>query len=249
MRFRYGLASDVSTIEHKLQAAFRSSGYEKQYNASSGMVMPVEYEEGHIDFARWGGRGISAVAATSGIVKHPRFRLAIRNRRCLVPANYWLLLGNPPYLIHSLNDRLLTFAGICNSYPHPTLEDRYITCFSIILAPAPDKIRSLVNYVPVTIQAGDRRKWLRKSASLSQITRLLSPERSLDGFPLHPDINDPTINSRQAINPAGLTLDQSITLLRRKHTEEIRTDRRRYKEMVGQAKERSVTDRLSQQNS
>ncbi|MFA0961803.1 SOS response-associated peptidase family protein [Roseivirga sp. BDSF3-8] len=243
MRFRYGLVSDISVIERKLQAAFRSSGYEKQFNASAGMVMPVVYDEGHLDFVRWGGRGISAVAATSGIVRHPRFRHAVRNRRCLVPANYWLLLGNPPYLMHSLTDRLVTYAGICNSYPHPTIENRYVTCYSIILCPAPDKLRSLVNYVPVTIQAGDRRKWLKKTASLNQVTRLLSPDRAADGFPVDPMINDPSLNNREAINPTGPTIDQHITLIRRKQTEELRTDRRRYKEMVGTAKERKVVEK------
>lgn len=207
------------------------------------MVMPIIFEEGHLDLARWGGRGVSPVAATSGIVRHPSFRHAIRNRRCLVPANYWLLLGTPPYLIHSIKDRMVTFAGLCNSYHHPTEESRIVTCFSIILTPAPDKLRSLVNYVPVTIRPGDRRKWLRKTASLSQITRLLNPERSMDGFPVDPAINNPLVNSREAINPTGYTIDQNITLIRRKQTEEMRTDRRRYKEMVGQAKERTVLEK------
>lgn len=248
MRFRYGLVSEVSTIEKKLQAEFRSSGYQKQYNACKAIIMPVIYEEGYLDFVRWGGRGISAVAAASGIVRHPRFRHAIRNRRCLIPANYWLLLGRPPYLIHSLKEKLITFAGVCNSYIEPGDEPRITTCFSIILAPAPQKLQSLATYAPVIIHAGDRRKWLRESSSLSQMTRLLNPMGEIDGFPVSEAINNPSENTRQSINPIGYTLDQQLTLLRRRHTEEIRTDRKRYKEMLGKAKEREQEEKRHRLN-
>jgi putative SOS response-associated peptidase YedK len=218
---RFTIASRVAAIEQEFQAEFQYT-FEEVYNAHFGMELPVIRggEENKIVAQRWGlipywskGPNLKFHNINSparNIVKNPIFRVPVRRRRCLVLANCFFIwvMAKPgekiPYVVYDGKQRLLSFAGIWDSF-----EDRdsgeCIESFSVITTHADKRLNNYTSQMPVIIPPGRRRKFLRSSAHLNEVMRMLRPTESasLNLYPVSSAVNDFQNNTREVVMPVG----------------------------------------------
>ncbi len=217
----YALASGSESIEREFQAAFQYE-YEPCCNVRAGKWMPVikagRPEE--IISLRWGllpfwsktpdirYRHINAYARD--VVKHPVYRVPLRRSRCLVLANCyyeWITEENGkkrPYLIYFGGERLVSMAGLWDIW---TDSERRVSIesFSIITTHASRRLKPFISTMPVIIPPARRRKYLKLSTPLNEITAMLRPYESdrINLYPVGPGINDIHAAGKSLLNPVG----------------------------------------------
>ena len=194
----YSIGSDYKSIEAALSYEF-SYAFKSSYITKTNQALPIiiDPEKGKIEQALWGLRGSSEEAKifpwirSEGIIKKQPTRSLIRNNRCLVPANGFFIKhtsGNC-YFIYFPKNKIITFGGIWK-----TLKDKELnietTIFAIISCLSSGKISNLTQRIPLVINPGARRNFLKKEKPLMDITRLLRKENNLDfnGVPVSSDI-------------------------------------------------------------
>ncbi len=217
----YALASGHRSVEGEFQAVFQYK-YEPCCNVRVGKWMPV-IKAGHAEKVvslRWGllpcwsrspdirYRHINASARE--VVKHPVYRVPLRRRRCLVPANcyYEWIAGEDgrkrPWLIYFGGERLVSMAGLWDVWTDR--EQRIsIESFSIITTHASGRLKPFVSNMPVIIPPQWRRKYLKLSTPLREITSMLRPYESdrINLYPVGPGINDIHARGKGLLMPAG----------------------------------------------
>ncbi len=221
MSTRYTIASSVEAIEKEFQAEFQYT-FEKVYNAHFGMELPVicSGEETKIQAFRWGMipfwskepnlKYHNILSPAREIVKSPVYKVPIRRRRCIVPANcffIWSRHGNlrkAPFVVYDARHRLMSFAGIWDSWEN-TEKTSLIHSFSIITAPPPRRLAAYAGEVPVIVPEGRRRKFLRSSSSLMEVMQLLRPLESdtINLYPTSDAVGDFQCNTREVLLPVG----------------------------------------------
>lgn len=149
----------------------------------------------------------------------PGMNRLIRARRCLVLADAFIA-GNPdaPFLVYLRNKmRPFCFAGLWNqSISEDTGDD--VFSFTIITTVANPIISSLgAVRMPVILDPTNEHRWLRPSASLSDILCLLQPYPvyKMNAIPVSPILSEAP-NSSSVIQPKGKSLfDESFQLDKR----------------------------------
>ncbi len=217
----YALASGAASIEREFQGVFQF-GYKPCCNVRVGKWMPV-IKAGKADeivslrwglLPHWSGtpdfRYRHILASAREVVKHPVYRVPLRSRRCLVPANCYFewIAGEDgrkrPYLIYFGGERLFSMAGLWDVW---TDRERKVSIetYSIITTHACSRLRPFVSQMPVIIPPGHRRKYLKQSTPLMDITRMLRPYESdrVNLYPVRPAINDIHARGKQLLMPAG----------------------------------------------
>ncbi len=217
----YALASGTEAIEKEFQAVFQHQ-HNRCYNARVGNHMPViksGHQEEIVSF-RWGllpywsktqdmrYRHINANAGD--IVKHPVYRVPLRQRRCLVLANCyfeWIIDKGGrkmPFLIYFGGERLFSMAGLWDVWTDVSRQI-CIETFSIITTHACKRLKPFVPRMPVLIPAGRRRKYLKPSTSLQEVTSMLRPYESdrVNLYPVGPGINDIHAIGKDLLLPIG----------------------------------------------
>ena len=218
---RYTIVSSFRTIEQEFQAEFQYT-YQKTYHAHFGHEMPVILagEESRIVGLRWGLipfwsrepnlKFHNINSSARNIVKNAAFRVPIRRRRCLVLANCFFIWSRTeqgrkmPYVVYDGKQRLMSFAGIWDSWVHPD-KTKIIQSFSIVTAPSIKRIWPFSRSMPVIIPPGRRRKYLRQSTPLMDVMRLLRPPESdsINLYPVSEKANNFHENSRDILLPVG----------------------------------------------
>ena len=156
---------------------------EPSYNIAPQTFQPVvrlnrDSREREIVMMRWGlipywskdekigHRTINAKAET--VAKNPAFREAIKNRRCLVPADAfyeWQKLDaktKQPYAIALKSGELYALAGLWERWRDPKTRDPLET-FTIITTDPNELVEPLHNRMPVIIPRRDYTRWLASS--------------------------------------------------------------------------------------
>lgn len=217
----YALASGTEAIQKEFQAVFQYE-HHRCFNVRVGDYMPVikSGQQDEIVSFRWGllpywsktndmrYRHINANAGD--IVKHPVYRVPLRQRRCLVIANCyfeWIIDKKgrkTPYLIYFSGERLFSMAGLWDSWTD--IDNRIcIESFSIIITHASKRLKPFVSSMPVIIPSGRRRKYLKSSTPLQEITSMLRPYESdrLNLYPVGKGINDIHAKGKDLLLPVG----------------------------------------------
>jgi putative SOS response-associated peptidase YedK len=124
---------------------------------------------------------INARAETAA--SKPAFRDALRQRRCLVPADgfyEWKREGGrkQPYLIQMLDGGLFTFAGLWQGEPGQE-------SFTILTTEANELLSPLHNRMPVIIETADQDRWLDPRTAVDDVQALLRTYPS-DKMKIHP---------------------------------------------------------------
>lgn len=130
---------------------------------------------------------------------------AIRERRCLIPANGFYELNRSgqkrAFYAHPNDKSLVAFAGVYSSWEDP--EGTVHGTFSIITTRANDDTPDPGMRMPVMIRPEDEERWLNPSAtSTSDFYSALRPYASgeLTAYEVSPDVHSPKLNQPRLIN-------------------------------------------------
>lgn len=177
--------------------------------APTQQIYAVRAEGGDrvLDAMRWGfvphwakdpDSGPSPINARAETVSEkPMFKSAIRERRCLIPADgFFEWQKRPsgpkqPYFIRPRNGDLMAMAGIWSAWGDAGLR----TC--AILTTDPNKVVAPIHdRMPVLIAAGDWTEWLDPSnGDLDELSDLMKPSSvELEAVPISRRVNNPKFN-------------------------------------------------------
>ncbi|MGF1638082.1 MAG: SOS response-associated peptidase [Cyclobacteriaceae bacterium] len=223
MCVRYVLASIQEAIEQEFQAEFISV-YKAGYNIIPGSTQSVISSEApsHIIPMKWGLMPSWAksskviypnyLAFAADLTSHPLYRTSIRRRRCLVPANAFILwhmkesgkITKKPFLVYNHGQRIMSFAGLWDRwYEKPT--NQIIDSYSIITTNACKRLSRFSQSMPVIIAPSLRRRFLDPAAPLREVMQMMRPWES-DQFNLYEiseKINDQHLDNRDLLLPIG----------------------------------------------
>ena len=187
------------------------------WNVAPGQYLPITrmgpYGPEQV-IARWGlvpywskdekiaYKCINARAET--IATTPAFRDAYRRkRRCLVPAcgfYEWHKhpAGKQPYYITSVDESLLAFAGVWDTWKQP--DGNTLTTFAVITTVANDMIARLHDRMPVVLDRADYSTWLEAEDPRDLLKP--APLDLLQCFPVSTRVNNAKNDAPDLIAPA-----------------------------------------------
>jgi putative SOS response-associated peptidase YedK len=137
----------------------------------------------------------------------PTFRAALRQRRCLIPADgfyEWRREGKAkqPYYIHRRDDALLAFAGLWERWRD---DAGHAIDSCTILTTAPNALMQPIHdRMPVLVDPADYAAWLDPHTPLDRAAAVLRPypAEKLGAHPVSPQVNDPKHDGPGLIEPA-----------------------------------------------
>ena len=148
---------------------------------------------------------------SKGIISKPAFRKAIREQRCLIPADAFIEGPeveklNKPFLVYLKNKvRPFSLAGVWDQWKNPATGE-IISSFAIITTVANILLQKIEHHrCPVILHREDEKKWLSNNIPLSGITELLRPYPGelMNAYPISSRIKDPKIDDPALIQPTG----------------------------------------------
>jgi len=141
------------------------------------------------------------------IAEKPFFKSAIKNRRCLIPADgFFEWRVDPqsgqkiPTYIHLADRALFTFAGLWDQWTSP--DGEVIRTCSIITIPANTFMQPIHNRMPAILHPAHEAKWL--SSAETDVSKLLSllhspGENSLASYSVSRLVNSPKVDAAECI--------------------------------------------------
>lgn len=151
-----------------------------------------------------GNRMINARAET--LAEKPAFRAALKQRRCLIPADgfyEWKKTGprsKQPYHITALDGRPLAFAGL---WEHWRGDARTIESCTIITGEPNELLAEIHDRMPVILDESDYDRWLDPRTGRDELQTLLAPCPT-DHLVMHPVstlVNNPRNEMPECIAP------------------------------------------------
>jgi len=154
-----------------------------------------------------GARMINARGET--VAEKPSFRSAVKNRRCLVPADgfyEWVRTaeGKQPHFIHFLDGRPFAFAGLWERWEKG--EGEPLETCTIITTTPNELIEDLHNRMPVILPSDRYDEWLEPEPLTGErIQGLLAPHPSggMEAYPVSTYVNKPINNGPECIVRVG----------------------------------------------
>ena len=142
-----------------------------------------------------GARMINARGET--VAEKPSFRSAVKNRRCLVPADgfyEWVRTaeGKQPHFIHFLDGRPFAFAGLWERWEKG--EGEPLETCTIITTTPNELIEDLHNRMPVILPSDRYAEWLEPEPLTGErLQGLLTPHPSggMEAYPVSTFVNKP----------------------------------------------------------
>lgn len=146
-------------------------------------------------------------ARSDTVFDKPSFRNAIRERRCLVPADgfyEWREVGGKkyPYYIYLKSKEIFSFAGIWEEWTDRSTGEIWRT-FSILTTdanPLMEEIHNTKKRMPVILPREGEREWLRNGLSREEIVVLTKPldDNLMNAHPISKLINSRSSNRNVA---------------------------------------------------
>ncbi len=195
-------------------------GYHANYNMAPSQLSPVvRMEDGQrqLSLLKWGlvpswskdeKIGYKMINARSETVfEKPSFRVAIKQRRCIVPLSGFIewkqgKAGKIPYAISLVSDEIMSVAGIWEIWKKP--EGSALESFTILTTQANDFMKNIHDRMPVLLDLKSESDWLDSTISNQEaINPLLKPcpNKWLKSHPISTRINNPRNNSLDLIQP------------------------------------------------
>lgn len=153
-----------------------------------------------------GNRMINARAET--LADKPSFRTALRNRRCLVPADGFYEWrkephgGKTPMLIRMRSGKPFAFAGLWDDWK--SADGQIVRSCTIITTPPNSLLAPIHNRMPAIMPATDYLTWLNGPDPQS----LLEPfdPGAMEAFAVSAVVNSPRADSPECICPANAAM-------------------------------------------
>lgn len=236
---RYILASDFNRITSRFNMAqlVDKDSFAPSYNITAGELCYAitNYQTKEIQQFRFGlkinNQTLTFVRAegdrnmdddpgykgSKAIFLQPEFRNIIRQQRCLVLADAFVVGVEKmnPYLVYLRNkQRPFAFAGIWNTH-FDSVAASEVNSFAIITVPA-NKLLQQLGYkrMPVVLQPHYESIYIRESAQLSEILSMLDPypNNLMNAYPISNKIADITLNDISLVQPIGKTVyNENVT--------------------------------------
>ena len=223
MSGRYALISPASNLEQEFNVQFTFE-YHPRMNAFPSVEMPViaSLDRSKLVRMRWGlvpywARNDHIAhytfnARAENVFTKPSFKVPIVRRRCLVPANFyfeWRYDGKlaHPYIIHPIDQRIFSFAGIWDTWRNPG-NDQIVRTFSIITVASNSPLNSLSDRCPVILNKDYHQKWLDTSVEKRMIRQMLHSydSRKINAWPVNSSLNNPAVEDTGLLEPIGQKL-------------------------------------------
>ena len=147
------------------------------------------------------------------IILHPSYRKPIRENRCLVPVDYFLLLSESgdPYLVFSSVTDTFALAGIFDHWKEDYYDKEYYKGFSILTVSAPEDFRIQgISRIPLIIPERKYKLWLNPEVALAEITSLMenTTDHELNAYPISKKLFLQKANEKEICRPRGEMLRQ-----------------------------------------
>ncbi len=151
-----------------------------------------------------GNRLINARAETAA--EKPAFRAALRQRRCLLPADgfyEWRRTdkGKQPYFVRMRDDRVFAFAGLWESWQRP--DHSSIESCTLLTTGPNDLIRPIHTRMPVILGPDAYEPWLDPAEQRESLSALLVPypPDAMTAEPVDTWVNNPANDGPKCIEP------------------------------------------------
>jgi putative SOS response-associated peptidase YedK len=205
-------------VAERFQAQLTFDGdITSHYNIAPSQTVPIvaESEDGReVRLARWGlipswakdpsigNRLINARAET--LSEKPSFRSALRQRRCLVPADGFFewqktTAGRTPFFLQRRDGDLFAFAGLYETWRDP--QGHPVTTCTIITTQPNDLLlqgglggTSIHDRMPAMLSPDDEAVWLSPAAVDADLWRSLLmpyPDHLMQAYPVSTLVNSP----------------------------------------------------------
>lgn len=217
---RFSILDDIEDLCERFGCQPVKVDFEPRYNIAPTQVVPVitRGERGNeLQLMRWGlipnwakdgkmgSRLINARMET--VFEKPAFRDAIRNRRCLVPADgYYEWMKDKgkklPYRIVLKNREVFAFAGLWDSWLDG--EERQLFTFTVLTTEPVGAVTDIHHRMPLILAREQEREWLAGRAGLSradnrEFLEHFSPDPGLEAFRVSTYVNSPKNDSPNCI--------------------------------------------------
>ena len=153
-----------------------------------------------------GASMINARAET--IAEKPSFRVAFRQRRCIVPLSgfiEWQREGTRkrPFAIYRADRSIMSVAGIWERWADPAGVE--VQTFAVITTGANGFMAPIHDRMPVILEPGDEDSWLSADTEPAALHALLVPcaEGRLAAHEVSSLINSPRNNAPELLEPVG----------------------------------------------
>lgn len=216
MLAHYTIQSKVEKLEARFMAEFQYT-FQPVFNAFSGLHLPVitnqepkkiqsfrlgflpsNYKKSHAGFT---------FAEAETVIKTKTFQQAIREKRCLVPANCYFEQNGKTgqvYLVYTEETRLYAFAGIWRTWKG--LNEEEVNTFAIISQPANTLLKAIgVNRMPLILTERNQHYWLGEKP-LMDITKIMKevyPASKMNALPVSQQALDKENNTPEILTPVG----------------------------------------------
>lgn len=217
---RYALY-DIADLSNRFHLAEGlPKGVKPHYNNSPTVSAPVVINHEGSPVARLMKWGLVAKGAkdTNSVFRYKTYNTssekilsrhsweqAVRERRCLVPANgFYELNGSGKkraYYVQSKDKTLFAFAGVYSSWQDP--EGVVYGTFSVITTEATGDMPESSTRMPIIIKPEDEARWLDPTITdASSLYDMLRPYPSglLDVYEVSPAVHSPKPNQSELIN-------------------------------------------------
>lgn len=193
---RYTLSVPESELVETFEVPAPEFVYRPRYNIAPGqraVVVARDREGRRLGELEWGflpswkeePSGAFINARAESVATKSSFREAFRRRRCLAPADGFYEWrpeggGKVPYWIHPREPRLISFAGIWESWKRPGHEPRHT--FAILTTDANSEVSEVHDRMPVLIGPEQREAWLDRSTAVERLQSMLgsAPDGSFE---------------------------------------------------------------------
>jgi putative SOS response-associated peptidase YedK len=214
---RWATPFTKDNIETRYKVSLGNVNFEPSYNIAPGskVVTIVKNNELTAMEMHWGlvppwakekSRLLINTRAET-INQKPTFRAAFKDSRCLIPSGgffEWKKENGQkiPYYIHSINEPIISFAGIYSESLDNTGKKQL--SFSIITKAANKPVSLIHNRMPVILGKDKEDAWLNQTSSANTLLDLLglySAYTDLQMYPVSSAVNKVSNNYKELLEP------------------------------------------------
>jgi putative SOS response-associated peptidase YedK len=153
-----------------------------------------------------GARMINARGET--VASKPAFRSAVKQRRCLIPADgfyEWrkIAVGKQPFFIRFADRRAFAFAGLWDRWRRTEDTQEIVSCTIITTSPN-ELVGELHDRMPVILPPDRFDEWLRPGPLLGPALESLLqpyPADEMEAFPVSRRVNSPANDDADCVRP------------------------------------------------
>lgn len=181
--------------------------FDIRYQARPGMLLPVIIGSKLIN-AVWGmdlpgGKDVCSQIHMKRMFKDKEVTHMIRNQRCVVPANCFIVKRSEPRLVRVLKQRVFGIGGV---YQRNRTRNTSRYHFALLQTEPADMLSSYCDEMPVCFAIDRWMDWTSE-CELSEIMQRADRSSQLwyDHFPVSDQVLDSYVNDRELLRPIGLS--------------------------------------------